>query len=154
MQQCNTSLAYPHSYKLCRQNHNYSPPWLYSYCFPYILFFPHLERFPSWNIPGWDSGVAEWQRLGSKHSDEEKPAKAVQGMGNRTWDVYNLNFFFFFSILRDLLLYNFCISVFSGICVYLFWHWRVSQAVSRTHGYKIIQRQWDACVIKVGCDAF
>lgn len=95
MQQCNTSLAYPHSYKLCRQNNNYSPPWLYSYCFPYISFFPHLERFPSWNIPGWDSGLAEWERLGRKHSDEEKPPKAVQGTWNTTWDVYNFYFYVF-----------------------------------------------------------
>ena len=44
-----------------------------------FFIFKHLERFSSWNLPRWDSGVVECKRRHRKYSNEEKPAEAVQG---------------------------------------------------------------------------
>lgn len=104
----------------------------------------HLERFSSWNIPGWDSGVAERERQRRKHSDETKSAKAVQGNGA-------INSFLLFSVhILGISFHHSINRLSAGIRVYLFQHWRSIEAVLRTFGHKNIQRQWNAGVITVG----
>lgn len=106
----------------------------------------HLERISSRNHPRRDSRMAEWQRQHRKHSTEEKSAEAVQGMFSViivcSWfriPVVHFNFDQFWSLL----------NLFAGISVHLFRHGGVVQAVPRALGQQIVQRQRDACVIKV-----